>query len=636
MSTRYKDRSLTALDPVILYYQPAFFCDFTPTDPSCQPKPPPPKGEQTSPDAKPAVSQSEQADKTPNRPTLTPAVRIWIRHPAELNYKAEKASSIALDRTPSWAAANGRPSSDIVVDDHTHNHGNTTMGPSFPQAYGSGGMYLSYNAVMKAIDCDGEMGRKQFPADLTMWVHCSPPVSGEDAELARYHGFYGQQLDKEKCPHLWVVWHPGTWYSDQCNLPQGKQWRPPQKLWIADTVIYPPHKELADKSYIKDAAPAQCIYLEQDYATYVANLDVPKQPAGSGLALLDAGPLTATSMTPHPRLNVISKYAPGEIQKIKEIVSKAKIIDTRDDYLEVDEGETLVDALSRYMARFAKSKPYPKFYYLDIIGHSRSRDKILKIGEFALTSRAARAQFEELEDRDIMAALGIKAIRLLGCRTASHARGQRAVRAIREETEREVYASRSDLFAVHFESGGFREEARSLLADHDVIMNFGPGDMPPRDDYPAPSPGDDDDDDETPDGNGTYAGTPEIPPPSRFSIDALSDANAASVSADNYLFWNWKPSQFGALLEMTFVEWMERDNRLRRANYEVLTPVSVPPRSISDLRSFDLFLYEERPRIRVNHGDASYAFFFKQSGRPLWKSLCKIGITVDVDPPRPT
>lgn len=650
MIARYRQRLTKQPPNLVLYYQPAFFCGFVAYDQEDE------------------SDGSGDDDQTSSIPDIDPTIKIWIRHPAEINYDPARATSINLSQTPNWYS--NQHDFDIEVDDHVHNHGYTTIGPNFPQAYSSGAVYLTRPLVWKAIKrdldtCDEERISERFQEilpDMRIIVRWEEvrEVLGQPIHYqpVRYHGFYGRQPDGVGHPRLWIVWHPGTWYSAYSSMRPGTHWRPPRKLWIPDSVMCPSDDP---KDAVPSEAPMSPIYLEQTYATYVANLDVPKQPSASSeggaathklassateTAKLDRTTSTLDTVrrrddiipprrrpstgvhvwkSPHaPRfnLNVISEYTPGEISKIRGVLAIDRCVVVR-------EGETLVDALSAYVTDFVKSgKPVPRFDNLDLIGHSRSRDGILKIGELALTSRVAREQFLLLDDRGILDKLGILAIRLLGCRTASHPRGQRVVRTIRNYTQRNVFATRADLFAVHYDYEGLAWAAEKLLADHDVILNAGVGDLPPRDDYPAPPPRDDDDDD----GEDGAEVALRVPPPKQFELSGLSDVNAASVSAKDYLLWQWKHWQFSELANMIYADRAELDNRLYRADYEILLPITSEPRDISDFRSFDLFLCEDKhgnsPRIRVNYDGVSYAFRFRDPD-DLAMRLCGIGIAVD-------
>lgn len=443
------------------------------------------------------------------------------------------------------------------------------------------------------------------------------------------------------------------------------------------------------------------IYLQRDYALYTAALDVPKKPSGcseveadsvtsAGLQAAGADLKNASAAArrgqryvqrlirkPHGHgdrmgwaghppggsgrpssLNVIGAFTDCQTQprdKLAEVPMGELDVIARniarggyDNLLQLREEETLLDAVSR----FADKYPGRKFDCLDLIGHSRGRDNILKLGEFALTSREASKQFSALANGGILASLGIKTVRLLGCRTACSPRARRVVEAIlkffrgsdqyaypvsNDDSHSAyflypVYATRGDLFAVHFDSYGFRMEATPLLADSDVISNAGPGDLPPGDDYPPDPPSDDDDAgdaDADADGDGGHAQAP-IVIPSSFSDLALSDCNAALVAAKSFLYWPDFPTRFKELQELLCWDLPIQDNPLVRATCEVLVSISNNPRSIDDLRSFDLMLdgtpdAPGAPRVRIHTSyGLAYGFAFIPQAKDASKSLATI------------
>jgi hypothetical protein len=672
--------------PILLFYRPAFFCRFvgaSEAEPACVAAEPPknePGGLAQKVHAElldgklPDTNYMAPVGGAPQRhqaaagkirhlaivdanvgSPFQPRIKLWTRHPAEITYDEAGAFTINLFQTPEMYLQGMVDR--VAVDDHTHNSGYTTIGPAFPHAYGAGGIYVCEQVLNDAIYRDQDacennhipldMHRDPLVDDAVIVAFKRNPADDSSQPIlpVRYHGFYGQKLFTASNGAMWIVWHPGTWKSIDVTDPSsstylhGAQWHPPRKLWIPDTVK-PTPAETPDLTVLRDDEdPANPIFLEQSYALYTAELTVPKQPSGSSedgavvsmTLFANNAPkrpriAPAVAMPPPARegrnLNVISAYAPGEINRIKQ-----KLIDTGTPFLSVEEGETLVDALTAYVSR-VRSPPvrnhetYPPFENLDLIGHSRTRDHVLKIGELTMTSAVAREQFTALYDRGVLDALGIKAVRLLGCRTAAPPRGIKVVRAISEATELTVYATRGDLFAVHYDQGGLRPEAELLLADDDVLLKSGAGDMPPNDDYLPALPDDDPDDP----ADGQPPASP-VRPPERFSLAALSDANASKMSACAYRWWPWNADHFADLVNLVRVDSCREDNPLLRAEYEVLLSVSTTVRDTSDLRSFDLFL-SDQPRIRVNRGGKSFAFSFR-SDTPLPKALIDLGIAVD-------
>lgn len=679
--------------PLTLFYRPVFFCRFV-TEPKtkqpCKASDHKNEGKPEHGNPLPSDNSSDSAKLTdgqpggrpghpaqghknvfrafPNRgtgPNLQPQIKLWTRHPAEIGYDEEGAFTINLFQTPEMYLQGAI--TQIAADDHTHNNGYTTIGPEFPHAYGAGGIYVCREVLDDAIERDKcaclnhNIPTDAYPLslidDLVIVAFKPNPVEDRDRLFVpvRYHGFYGKKLSTSTTGGaVWVVWHPGTWKSKELEPAQpatpcyqhNQQWRPPRKLWIPDAVLptaaeTPRDVHAAQKS-LDECDGVTSVFLEQSYALYTAELAVPKQPSGSSedgsvastadvSGLVDPAPPMPNQGRERSNLNVISAYGPGEISRIKRVLIKAGT-----PFLTVEEGQTLVSALSAYVGRLRSDQlcctdPQPPFDNLDLIGHSRTNDHVLKLGELTLTSGVARAQFTELRDRGVLDVLEIKAIRLLGCRTASHPRGEQVVRAIVEATELTVYATRGDLFAVHYGRNGLRPEAELLLADDDVILKSGAGDMPPSDDY-LPSPPDDDPDDPQDDD----APARPVQPPDRFSLAALSDPNASRMAAHNYYWWNWQPHQLAALVESVYADCCQEDNPLLRADWEVLLSTSPSVDDISDIRSLDLFLHGARPRIRVNRGGKSFAFYFRHSGKILIDHLRSAKIaTLPPAPSRP-
>lgn len=638
-------------------YRPAFFGGFVPPGPG--------------PDGKP-----------PAEPQLRPPIEIWTKHPASVNYSKNDHSFFTVDLTKT--PLSGCLSGEVEVDDHVNiSDGFTTMGPSHPHAYGAGGVYLRLPppGPSPSSPVIPKSGSGPIPTDQTAIVR-----GRTGAEIQRYHGFTGLHLGSTDHPdlNLWVVYHPGS--ASETHH------RPPRKLvvpkvselqnpfdvlrnaGIDDNVINQLSVSVSESS---DAPPSGnaagqpdelAIYLERNYALYTAEMDVPKKPSGCSeaedtvprpppavpLALnvrsADAGsrqfPPTDGG-TGHGRgsgggrpsvLNVVGAFtdcsapvtgtnAVATTGEIDIIATNIKLGDHHN-LVQLSDEETLFDALSRFA-----NDTHDKFDCLDLIGHSRGRDNILKLGELAITSRVASKEFSALANSGILDKLGIKSIRLLGCRTACSPRGQRVVATILKfftgsdqysypveppaTGEAPVYlypayATRGDMFAVHFDNYGLRREAESLLADSDVITNAGPGDLPPGDDYPPDPPSDDDDGDEV------APSHPPVPSPYGFSVSSLSDCNAATVAAGAFQFWDEFGRRFDALKQLLCHDVPIQDNPLFKATCEVLVAISADPRSVDDLRSFDLMLDKRPYRIRVHTSTgAAYAFRFENQDREV-------------------
>jgi len=73
------------------------------------------------------------------------------------------------------------------------------------------------------------------------------------------------------------------------------------------------------------------------------------------------------------------------------------------------------------------------------------------------------ARFHSLADRGVLARLGIRAIRLLGCTTAGTAHGRATVCALAEASGVEVLGTKQLLWDAHYDAHGFREAWEFLL-----------------------------------------------------------------------------------------------------------------------------------------------------------------------------
>lgn len=599
----------TSNAPKILYfyYEPAFFSGFV--EPT----------ERQDPVSQEMVPQEPILERpTQELSVLQPCIKIWTKHPAELNYIQNGPSHLTIDltKTPSNEDITNDQTDQIKVDDHINTKsGFTTMGPHFPHAYSAAGVYLRHEYNQQEWNIPR-------PADQTAIALRYAPAS-----VSRYHGFYGLHLDTNKHPNLLVVYHPGS-----ASMTHG---RAPRKLFAPNGNILPHKPSPFEVSLALTGFDTRdTVFLEQNYALYEAEIDVPKKPSGSGEPVNERlTSETALLTVPQARsgrprnLHIIGAVASGEIARIAQRLDGEITVaqnENRHNYLQLQEGDTLFDALARYVPQSEGMQ----FDNLDLIGHSRSRDYILKLGEFVLTSRIVAEQFKMISEAGFLEKLQIKSIRLLGCRTACSPRARRVVETILEYfPDKQVYATRGDLFAVHYDAFGLRAEAEPLLADDDVITTAGPGDVPPGEDYPPDLSKDDDDDDGSP--------PPSTSPfPFEFVVAALSDPNAAAVAAQSFLHWAAFEESFDKLTRMLRSKMYVRDNALLRADCEVLVATSVDPTTIADFRSFDILLNVAHPRIRVYAADGTaYAFPFKETDPGTIKGELK-NIQIDLDSAR--
>lgn len=564
-----------------LYHLPAFFASFD--------VPEEPHG---------AMPRHDRGAATAK--AFTPAVRIWSQHPAGIRYChcPQCLLTINLNNTPSAT----EHEECVEVDDHVNGHeapGFTTLGPQFPLAYATGAVYVSEPVLRRA-------GRDVTGYTTSEPDHVAIVQRMADGTTRHYHGFVAIQFPQaggESSSSLWLVYHPGS------GTP--KAGRAPRKLFISeDHILARCYIPAALRRETPKAASADIVYLEQTYIEQVAQLEIPKKPSTAGA--LEAKVTVATHEEPAPEpygdhLNVVGATSYGELDAIKIALQR--------NYLRLGDGDTLFDALKRYSERSGVN--LEQFKSIDLIGHTRGADHVLKLGEFTLTSRNTAAEFRQLVDSGVLARFEcVDSIRLLGCQTACSPRARRVVATIKaiceEYKEYKVVASRADLYAVHFDGLGLRDVAEPLLVYDDVVTGPGPGDPPPGSDRPLPAPPDDDEDDDD-------IGLPPsaVPPPSRFDFGALSDMNAPATGARQFIYWSSASEHFANLQALLHTEWPVKAKALHRADYEVLVPIELQPTSIDGFRSFDIVRgdpHHDPPAVRVYASDgAAYAFRFRKT-----------------------
>jgi hypothetical protein len=557
------------------YYTPAFFCRFI----------------------------------VPTADSPTSAIKIWTRHPAEVKFSdTESTLDIDLRKTPS----SQYPPDTVNADDHINSpsSGFTTLGPQFPHAYAAGGVYAS--SKLPGV-------KPVVQGDLTAIA-----VRSGSNEIVRYHGFQNLNLglrihksnldsDNDIEYQLRVVYHAGSGSQDNA--------RAPRKLFVERGVIYDPTsidpiQRDNDRIFYSIISDPNTIHLEKNYAIDTAELDVPKKPSGSGERKFSERE-RGSPVTPNPQppnFCVIGEHAANS--EISAIASK---LESR--FLLLRNGQSIAKALWQYIQDLINQMtPMPNFTNLDLIGHSRARDGILKLGELALTPRVIEREFNQIAQRGILQILRVKSIRLLGCRTACTRNSRHSVETmyncvnISAPSRIRIYASRADLFAVHYDAQGFRSDAISLLADDDIMIKSQPGDIPPIEDYPPKPPGD--------------PSSVSDDHPSGFAWTTLSNANAAAVAAWSYFYWE-EAVNFDKLAQMLETSLgAQEDNALLRADCEILLSTLPLPQSIDDFRMFDIILLSEDPRVRVyDSSGTAYCFrFTNKNTTELVSELHDIGI----------
>jgi hypothetical protein len=163
------------------------------------------------------------------------------------------------------------------------------------------------------------------------------------------------------------------------------------------------------------------------------------------------------------RLSFVSRSEDPEMRRIRETIAQPLLVDSR------GELEAVVCRL------LDEGRPgVPKT--LDLIGHSAASTQLLVLGEWVIdaTSPTVTAFFRELAEQNVLARLGVTAVRLLGCQTADTAHGRWTVCALADILGVEVYGTTGLLLASHCDRDGFADERRYLLASASQLRANGP------------------------------------------------------------------------------------------------------------------------------------------------------------------
>ena len=102
---------------------------------------------------------------------------------------------------------------------------------------------------------------------------------------------------------------------------------------------------------------------------------------------------------------------------------------------------------------------------LDLIGHTTA-DKLLRLGDWTIdaSNPTVCAFFRELADHDVMARLGVHAVRLLSSLTAQSSVARHTLCTLSDLLGVEVFGTRDLMSAKHFGRNGFSDEHAELIA----------------------------------------------------------------------------------------------------------------------------------------------------------------------------
>ncbi len=143
-------------------------------------------------------------------------------------------------------------------------------------------------------------------------------------------------------------------------------------------------------------------------------------------------------------LTITSRQLDHELARLHAVVEHKLLVDGR--------GE-LEETLGALLAA-RTSPPIPKT--LDFVGHATPAS-LLALGNWVLdrTNPTVTAFFRELADNDVLPRLGVSAVRLLGCGTATTQRARDTIIALTDILELPVLGTTSLVHAGHFGSEGF-------------------------------------------------------------------------------------------------------------------------------------------------------------------------------------
>jgi len=111
---------------------------------------------------------------------------------------------------------------------------------------------------------------------------------------------------------------------------------------------------------------------------------------------------------------------------------------------------------------------------VDLIGHSTTADSLLRLGGGVIDGADPGVidRFRSLADRGVLARLGVRAFRLLGCTTAGTRRARATICALSEATGIEVFGTSGILYDAHYHGDGFREIWEFLLVSSSELRRI--------------------------------------------------------------------------------------------------------------------------------------------------------------------
>lgn len=165
-----------------------------------------------------------------------------------------------------------------------------------------------------------------------------------------------------------------------------------------------------------------------------------------------------------PHLSVITDGADAELNRIRDALEDVVGLRDRTDL------EALLSQLAAYDLPSTRKT-------LDLIGHSSASQSLLELGAWTIDGDDPRVIrfFRGLAGNDVFRRLGIHAIRLLGCETATTKAGRTTIRTLAAATQLEVYGTRTMIGAQQYERSGFSDAyAHVLVSSSDIRQESAP------------------------------------------------------------------------------------------------------------------------------------------------------------------
>src|SRR5262245_17647358 len=118
-----------------------------------------------------------------------------------------------------------------------------------------------------------------------------------------------------------------------------------------------------------------------------------------------------------------------------------------------------------------RGQPYGGARSLDLLGHSTSGHHLLRLGRtpIDMLNPAVSRYFQGLAASELLPALGISAVRLLGCETAVTDAGHRTIRMLARALGMPVYGTLVPLVDRHWQGDLFNPAFAHLLVEASAL-----------------------------------------------------------------------------------------------------------------------------------------------------------------------